>query len=105
MTQLQELKKQAKSLGLKGYSTLNMSELQLLIAGKPVPKKLRKNQVSVETQTDFPPCNECGLLALTTHLCFKAAAERRVIYDGDEEINAETGEVLGYAIEGDYKNL
>ena len=86
MTQLQELKKQAKEKGFRECSTMNISELQLLLAGKKVPKRLRKNQVSVGTQTDFKPCNECGLLVLTTHIGFKAAAaERRVIYDGDEQ--------------------
>ena len=99
MTQLQELKKQAKEKGFRGCSTMNISELQLLLAGKKVPKRLRKNQVSVGTQTDFRPCNECGLLALTTHLGFKADAERRVIFDVNEEIDAETGEVLGYALQ------
>jgi len=77
MTQLQELKKMAKERGLKGYSTLNRDDLCLLLAGKPVPKKLRKNQVSVETQTDFPICDDCGLQQYAMHLCFKAAAAQR----------------------------
>ena len=58
MTQLQELRKQAKEKGLKGYSTMNINDLQLLLDGKRVPKKLRKNQVSVETQTDFKVCQD-----------------------------------------------
>jgi len=80
MTQLQELKKMAKERGLKGYSTLNRDDLCLLLAGKPVPKKLRKNQVSVETQTDFPICDDCGLQQYAMHLCFKAAAAQREKY-------------------------
>ena len=67
MTQLQELKKRAKEKGLKGYSSLNMYQLQLLLAGKSVPKKLRKNQISVETQTDFKSSDECSLKKLATH--------------------------------------
>jgi len=39
MTQLQELRKEAKEKGLKGYSTMGVSDLQLLLAGKRVPKK------------------------------------------------------------------
>jgi len=84
MTQLQELRKQAKERGLKGYSTMNFTDLCLLLAGKPVPKKLRKNQVSVGTQSDFPPCNDCGLQQLLMYLSFKAAAaekQRKTIYD------------------------
>jgi len=96
MTQLQELRKEAKEKGLKGYSTMRASDLQLLLAGKRVPKKLQKNQVSVETQTGFPLCNECGLKALTTHLRFRAAAKaRKTVYDGDLEFDEETGELLG----------
>ena len=99
MTQLQELKKQAKNLGFKGYSTLNIDELQLLLAGKPVPKRLRKNQVSVGTQTHFRPCNDCGLEALMTHLCFKADVERRIVYDGDLEVDVDSGEILSCEVD------
>ena len=92
MTQLKELKRQAKERGIKGYSVLKKDELILALQGKPVPKRLRKNQVSVGTQTDFPICNEC----------FKADAERRqnkVINDGDMIVDAETGEVLEYDVD------
>ena len=44
LTQLQDLKKQAKERGFKGYSTLSKLDLQLLLAGKPVPKRMKKNR-------------------------------------------------------------
>ena len=98
MTQLKELRIQAKEQGIKEYSTMNKSDLVLTLQGKRVPKRLRKNQVSVLTQTDFPICNMCGLQALTLHLCFKADAERRKIaYDCDMMVDIDTGEVLGYS--------
>jgi hypothetical protein len=96
---LTELRRQAKEQGLKGYSTLCKDDLELLLDGKPVPKKLRKNQRSVETQTDFPPCNDCGLKAYMTHLSFKAQERRRIIHDGDLEIDAKSGEVLGCGVD------
>jgi len=99
MTQLQDLRKQAKEKGLKGYSTMGVADLKLLLAGKPVPKELRKNQVCVGKQTDFPICNECGLQQLVTHLCFKADAKRKIIYDGDLKLDAGTGEVLEYEVD------
>ena len=94
MTQLKELRKQAKEKGFRGYSSLCKTDLELLLQGKRVPKRLRRNQVSVGCQTDFPICNECGLQRYVTHLCFKAEA-RKIAYDGDMEVDVETGEVLG----------
>ena len=117
MTQLQELRKQAKERGIKGYSVMNKEDLSLALQGKRVPKRLKKNQTSIGTQSDFSVCNECGLKALVTHLSFKADAKDRLpvgrakgvaaqrdpvghqqrrIVDGDIEVDAETGEVLGY---------
>ena len=95
MTQLklQELRKQAKERGLRGYSTMDRGELFLLLAGKKVPKRLKKNQVSVGTQTDFLPCNDCGLRAYMTHLSFKAGAKRRIVADDGVEIDAESRRV------------
>ena len=100
MTKLQDLRKEAKERGLKGYSTMGVADLQLLLAGKQVPKKLRKNQVCVGTQTDFPPCHDCGIKAIATQLSFKAdTEERKIIYDGDLRIDAKTGEVLEYEVD------
>ena len=109
MTQLQELRKQAKERGIKGYSVMNKEDLSLALQGKRVPKRLKKNQTSIGTQSDFPICNECGLKALVTHLSFKADAKDRLaaqrdpvghqqrrIVDEDIEVDAETGDVLGY---------
>ena len=98
MTQLQDLKQKAKERGFRGYSTMNCGELLLLLAGKKVPKRLKKNQVSVGTQTDFRPCNDCGLEAYMTHLSFKAAAQERV-HDGDLEVDVMTGEVVGCEVD------
>jgi len=100
MTQLKELREIAKERGLKGYSALRKDDLYLLIAGKPVPKKRRKNQVSVGTQTDFEMCDGCSLKKLVTHLSLKANVEKRKIaYQDDLEIDVKTGEVCGYEID------
>jgi len=54
----------------------------------------------VGTQSDFLPCDACGLKALTTHLSFKAEAnQRKIIYDGDLEFDAETEELLGCLVD------
>ena len=100
MTQLKELREIAKERGLKGYSALKKDDLYLLLAGKPVPKKLRKNQVSIGTQTDFEMCNECSLKKLVTHLSLKAIVEKRKIaYQDGLEIDVKTGEICGYEID------
>ena len=95
--ELKELKEQAKEKGLKGYHRMGKRDLQLLLAGKHVPKKLKRNQKCVDTQTDFPVCNECGLKAYVTHLSFKADADerkRKLVYDGDLVFDGETGELV-----------
>ena len=88
---LQDMKKTGK--GERVYSTLSKFNLQLLLAGKPVSKKMKKNHISVESQTDFRPCDDCGLGALMTHLCFKA--DMTIVYDGDMEIDAASGKIVG----------
>ena len=100
MTHLKELRQQAREKGLKGYSKMVKADLQLLLAGKRVPKKLWKNQVSVGTQTDFPVCNDCRLKVIVTHLSFKAEAQQRKIVNVDDlEIGIDTGEIVGYEVD------
>ena len=109
MTQLKELRQQAKTQGIKGYSVMNKDDLILALQGKPVPKKLRKNQVSVGTQTDFEVCDKCGLKGFVTHLKFKAdrlrrlgyehAEMRKIVCEDDLEIDEKTGEVCGYEVD------
>jgi len=102
MTQLKELRQQAKAQGIKGYSVMNRDDLILALQGKPVPKKLRKNQVSVGTQTDFKVCNKCSLKRFVTHLKFKAdrlKKMRKIVYQDYLEIDEKTGEVCGYEID------
>ena len=100
MTQLKELQKQAKERGIKGYSTMNKGDLELALEGKRVPKRLKRNQVSVGTQTDFPICKECALQRYVTHLKFvNDAKQRKIAYDSDLKFDAETGEVLTYEVD------
>ena len=101
MTQLKELRKQAKDQGLRGYSTMRKEDLELLLEGKPVPKRLRKNQVSVGVQTEFLLCKDCELKRVFTRLHFQAdAIERRKIAEIDDmRIDMETGKVLGYEVD------
>ena len=100
MTHLKELRQQAREKGLKGYSKMVKADLQLLLAGKRVPKKLWKNQVSVGTQTDFPVCNDCRLKVIVTHLSFKAEAQQRKIVNVDDlEIGIDTGEIVGCEVD------
>ena len=91
-----ELKEKAKMQGIKGYSTMNKGDFMLALHGVRVPKKLRKNQVSVGTQTNFLICNECGLKDLVTKLY---ANQRKIAHIDDMEIDVETGEVLGYEVD------
>ena len=109
MTQLKELRQQAKTQGIKGYSVMNKDDLILALQGKPVPKKLRKNQVSVGTQTDFEVCDKCKKQRFVTHLKFKAdrlrrlgyehAEMRKIVCEDDLEIDEKTGEVCGYEVD------
>lgn len=93
MTQLKELRRQAKKKGLRDCLTLCEDNLEVALQGKLVSKRLRRNQVCQETQTDFPICRECVLQAYITHLKFKTAAEKKKIaYINDMEIDVETVE-------------
>ena len=99
MTQLKELRAKAREQGFRGYSTMRKGDLELLLEGKPIPRRLRKNQVSVGVQTEFPICHECGLQRYMTHLAFKAnAEERRIAHVDDMKINIETGAVINYEV-------
>ena len=79
----------AKEQGLKGYSGLKKFDLQCLLK--------KKNQVSIETQTDFEKCLEC----YTSILRYRAKLQlkRRVAYDGDLEIDVDSGEVIGCSVD------
>uniref|UniRef100_A0A7M5XGG5 Rho termination factor-like N-terminal domain-containing protein n=1 Tax=Clytia hemisphaerica TaxID=252671 RepID=A0A7M5XGG5_9CNID len=108
MTQLKELRQQAKAQGMKGYSVMKKDDLILALQGKPVPKKLRKNQISVGTQTDFEVCDKCSLQRFVTHLKFEADRLRlgyehaemgKIVYEDDLEIDEKTGEVCGYEVD------
>ena len=108
MAQLKELRQQAKAQGIKGYSVMNKDDLILALQGKPIPKKLRKNQVNVGTQTDFEVCDKCSLKRFVTHLKFKADRLRlsrehtemgKIVYQDDLEIDDKTGEICGYEID------
>ena len=86
---------------MRGYSTMCKRDLELLLEGKPVPRRLHKNQLCVETvQTEFQICHECSLQNAFTQLHFQAdAIERRKIAEIDDmQIDMETGEVLNYEV-------
>ena len=103
MTQLKELRQQAKAQGIKRYSMMNKDDLILALQGKPIPKKLRKNQVNIGTQTDFEMCDKCSLKRFVAHLKFKAGYEHaemgKIVYEDDLEIDEKTGEVCGYEVD------
>ena len=103
MTQLKDLRQQAKAQGIKRYSVMSKDDLILALQGKPVPKKLRKNQASIETQTDFEMCDKCSLKRFVTHLKFKAdykhAKMGKIVYEDALEIDEKTGEVCGYEVD------
>ena len=105
---LKELRKEAKERGLKGYSTLSKDQLIQLLNGEMIEKKLRKNQKSKETQTEFKQCEECAMSTLLYQLSLKAErnkikAERRIVEeDNGVIIDIDTGEVLGMTVETSY---
>ena len=107
---LKELRKEVKERGLKGYSTLSKDQLIQLLSGEIVKKKLKKNQKSKETQTEFKQCEECALSTMFYQLTLesernKIKAERRIrIVEGDNGviIDIDTGEVLGMTVETSY---
>ena len=96
---LNELRHIAKERGLKGYSNLTKENLILALQGKPIVKKLGKNQVCIATQTDFPKCIECFANELVFQAELKNQKKPVIIYDDDLEIDADTGEVIGCDVE------
>ena len=107
---LKELRKEAKERGLKRYSTLSKDQLIQLLNGKIVKKKLKKNQKSKETQTEFKQCEECALSTMFYQLELEVernkikAERRRRIVEGDNGviIDIDSGEVLGMTVETSY---
>ena len=98
---VKELRKEAKELGLKGYSTLSKDQLIQLLSGEMIEKKFKKNQKCQESQTGFKQCEECSLDQELYRLAFKAERRRRIVEDG-VRIDVDTGEVLGMTVETSY---
>ena len=67
MIKINELKKQAKEKGLKGYSTLCKNDLIRLLDGKPI---LRRKLISIEKQRNFSVCDDCYLKRYVNSLKF-----------------------------------
>ena len=123
MIKINELKKQAKEKGLKGYSTLCKNDLIRLLDGKPI---LRRKLISIEKQRNFSVCDDCYLKRYVNSLKFvwrddkkriakninvqienqfflkmyqDAKEKRNITYDGDLEFDIETGELSGHKID------
>ena len=123
MTQIKEVKKQAKERGFKGYSTLCKKDLIRLLDGKPI---LRRKQIIIEKQRNFSICDDCYIKRYVNSLKFvchddkkriakninvqienqfflkmyqDAKEKRNITYDGDLEFDIETGELLGHKID------
>ena len=106
---MKELRKEAKDLGLSGYSTLSKDQLIQLLNGELPTKKLKKNQRCQETQTEFKQCEECAMSTLLYQLTLKAErkkikAKRRIVEEDGVRIDIDTGEVLGMNVETSYRS-
>ena len=105
---MKELRKEAKERGLKGYSTLSKDQLIQLLNGEMIEKKIKKNQNSKETQTEFKQCEECALSTMLYQLTLEAErnkikAERRIVEeDNGVIIDIDSGEFLGVTVETSY---
>ena len=99
---VKQLRKEAKELGLKGYSTLSKDQLIQLLSGEMIEKKLKKNQKSKETQTEFKQCEECSLDQELYRVTLKAERIRRIVEEDGVRIDVDTGEVLGMTVETSY---
>ena len=95
------MRKEAKERGLKGYSTLSKDQLIQLLNGEMIEKKIKKNQKSKETQTEFKQCEECSLDQELYRLSLKAE-RRRIVEEDGVIIDVDTGEVLGVTVETSY---
>ena len=95
------MRKEAKERGLKGYSTLSKDQLIQLLNGEMIEKKIKKNQKSKETQTEFKQCEECSLDQELYRLTLKAE-RRRIVEEDGVRIDVDTGEVLGMTVETSY---
>jgi hypothetical protein len=98
---LKEARAEARARGLKGYSTITLAQVEQLLRGEKV-LKYRKNQRSVETQTETVECQACALQTVLSRMREKADLEvkkKRVIVDGDLEFDADTGEEVGCAVD------
>ena len=103
-------RKEAKERGLKGYSTLSKDQLIQLLNGEMIEKKIKKNQKSKETQTEFKQCEECALSTMLYQLTLeaekneiKAERKRRIVEeDNGVIIDIDSGEVLGMTVETSY---
>ena len=73
------MRKEAKERGLKGYSTLSKDQLIQLLNGEMIEKKIKKNQKSKETQTEFKQCEECSLDQELYRLTLKAEEEEELL--------------------------
>ena len=101
MSTVKELRKEAKERGLKGYSTLSKDQLIQLLNGEMIEKKIKKNQKSKETQTEFKQCEECSLDQELYRLTLKTE-RRRIVEEDGVRIDVDTGEVLGMSVETSY---
>ena len=95
------MRKEAKERGLKGYSTLRKDQLIQLLNGEMIEKKIKKNQKSKETQTEFKQCEECSLDRELYRLTLKAGG-RRIVEEDGVRIDVDSGEVLGMTVETSY---
>ena len=96
------MRKEAKERGLKGYSTLSKNQLIQLLNGEMIEKKIKKNQKSKETQTEFKQCEECSLDQELYRLTLKTERRRRIVEEDGVRIDVDTGEVLGMNVETSY---
>ena len=108
MSTLKQARAEAKARGLHGYSTMTLDQVRQLLRGEKV-LKYKKNQQSMGSQTDVLECENCALRTHVSHLTKQSKPadkhQRKIVIDGDMEIDGNTGEVLGICVETSYKGL